>query len=61
VRRSQRGPSSSHAARQDAQNKLREAPTAEEVAWLRDREKSFSAALEKMKQEYGRRSVAQRV
>ena len=42
----------SHAFAQDAQSKLREAPTAEEVAWLRDREKSFSTALEKMKQEY---------
>jgi hypothetical protein len=39
---------------QDAQSKLREAPTVEEVAWLRDREKSFSAALDKMKQEYDR-------
>lgn len=37
---------------QDAQNKLRDAPSAEEVAWLREREKSFSAAVEKMKQEY---------
>ena len=36
---------------QDAQNKLREAPTVEEVAWLREREKSFSAAVDKMKQE----------
>jgi hypothetical protein len=36
---------------QDAQSKLREAPTAEEVAWLREREKSFNVAVEKMKQE----------
>ncbi len=40
-----------HAVPQDAQNKLREAPTVEEVAWLREREKSFSAAVDKMKQE----------
>jgi hypothetical protein len=36
---------------QDAQNKLREAPTSEEVAWLRERERSYSAAIEKMKLE----------
>jgi hypothetical protein len=43
--------SAHHAVPQDAQNKLREAPTVEEVAWLREREKSFSAAVDKMKQE----------
>jgi hypothetical protein len=37
---------------QDANNKLREAPTADEVAWLREREKNFNSAVEKMKQEY---------
>jgi hypothetical protein len=36
---------------QDANNKLREAPTADEVAWLREREKNFNSAVEKMKQE----------
>ena len=37
---------------QDAQNKLREAPTAEEVSWLREREKNFTQAVDKMKAEY---------